>query len=185
MYIGDGMAHENDWCDGKCVENGQNQEAIIRNNIIINCNGLGNSGGINIVSDRASKIFHNTVINVKNNPFYGNDSNNSEFTNNTTEYQSNILQQGLSINSSNPYTDIDNIHFDNISYINNIFQNAVYGDFTLKSTNNILNNGQSLQLVKYDFCGNLRDSTPDIGAIEYGAEQKSCLKKIQELYNSI
>ena len=58
---------------GDCEENGQNQEGIVRNNLIMNCDNGGSSAGIMALSDRDSLIAHNTVYNAgqRNGAFYG------------------------------------------------------------------------------------------------------------------
>ena len=42
--------------NGDCVDNGQSQEALVRNNIVMNCNNGGSAAGIMVSSDRSRRF---------------------------------------------------------------------------------------------------------------------------------
>jgi len=177
ISLGDGMGSE-DWCDGLCFTEGQNQQAIIRNNIIMNCNGPGNSNGFLVLSDVGSKIYHNSVYNVKNNFFRGIEISNTDFT-------GNILLKGIYDYKQNPFLDQNNFKPASNSDMEPLFSDLKNGDWRLEDGSDFVDQGETNELIKYDFCGYPREESPDLGAIEYGKNSEACLAKIKKWYDSI
>ncbi len=168
---------------GDCVENGQSQEAIVRNNIIMNCNNGGSATGIMVGSDRASKVYHNTVFNVdpRNAAFYVGHENHD------TYWRYNILENGFNTNyAKRPLDEADNIT-PTPSEISAFFTAAIDGDFSLAQGTMIVDHGPSNADVSHDFCGYPRGETADLGAIEYSTSYGGtpCSNIVKQMYDRI
>ena len=168
---------------GDCIENGQNQEGIIRNNIAMNCNNGGSAAGIMVSSDRASKIYHNTVFNTdpREAAFYVGHENHD------TYWRYNILEKGFNTN----YAERALIESDNIqpspSEIDSFFSAPNDGDLSLDQGNALVEQGPADSDVAYDFCGYPRGETADLGAIEYSTSYAGtpCADIVKQLYDRI
>jgi hypothetical protein len=168
---------------GDCVENAQNQEAIVRNNIIMNCNNGGSAAGIMVGSDRASIISHNTVYNVgrRNAGFYIGHPDHDTF------WRSNIMENGFNTNyAERALNEVDNM-MPSLDQMNSIFESPIEGDFSLVHVMGITEQGATNDEVPHDFCGYPRGDMADRGAIEYSTTEMgtACATHVQEMYNRI
>jgi hypothetical protein len=189
IQLGDGMPASG--CDGDadgdgigdCVENGQNQEALVRNNIIMNCDNGGSSTGIMVGSDRESKLYHNTVYNVgaRSAGFY---IGHEDFD---TYWRFSILENGFSTSYSVRPLDESNNITPSYEEMNAHFSSPTSGDFSLAAGAEILEHGPTDEHVLYDFCGYPRGATADLGAIEYSTtyEGADCATIVKDLYDRI
>jgi len=168
---------------GDCEDNGQSQEAIVRNNIIMNCNNGGSATGIMVGSDRGSKIYHNTVFNVgrRNAGFYIGHPNHDTF------WQSNILENGF--NTDYAERDLVETHNSMPSFeeMNSTFRAPEEGDFSLVQGRDIAEQDPTDDTVPHDFCGYPRGDTADRGAIEYSTSHlgMACPIVVQHMYDRI
>ena len=168
---------------GDCSENGQNQEGIIRNNIIMNCNNGGSASGIMVGSDRASNIYHNTVINTgqRNAAFYVGHADHD------TYWRYNILEKGFNTNYANrALNESDNIQ-PSASERDSLFSAPNSGDLSLDQGNALIEQVPADAEVAYDFCGYPRGETADLGAIEYSTRHAGtpCAEIVKQLYDRI
>ena len=169
--------------EGDCIENGQTQEGIIRNNIAMNCNNGGSAAGIIVDSDRESKIFHNTVINTdpREAAFYGGHEDHD------TYWRYNILENGFNTNyADRALNESDNIE-PSPSERDSIFSSPDDGDLSLDQGSVLIDQVPLDDDVAYDFCGYPRGETADLGAIEYSTvyDGTPCAELVMELYNLI
>lgn len=169
--------------NGDCVENGQSQEALVRNNIIIGCNNGGSAAGIMVGSDNGSQIFHNTVVEAdpRAGAFYVGHPDHDTF------FRFNVLEGGFDTNfAANTLVESDN-HTPEASAVEGLFTASGAGDFSLVDGSPILGQGPGTPEVSYDFCGYPRNASPDLGAIEYSTtyEGAPCATIVQELYDAI
>lgn len=170
--------------NGDCIENGQSQEALVRNNVIMNCNNGGSSAGIMASSDRESKIYHNTV--------YGTSPRKAGFyvghPDFDTFWQFNIMEEGIDLNYANrPLNEIMN-YFPLQAELNSLFTSPADGDFSLaQSGSNIMNQVTTDINVQYDFCGYPRGSQADLGAVEYSTAHSdtNCFEIIKQMYEAL
>jgi hypothetical protein len=168
---------------GDCVENGQSQEAIVRNNLVMNCNNGGSATGIFVGSDRESKIHHNTVFNAdpRTAAFYVGHEDHD------TSWQFNILEGGFNTNYAvRPLVESDNIT-PSPGEIASYFGAPENGDLSLAQGEAFLQQSTGSADVPYDFCGYPRGETADLGAIEYSTsyDGTSCATIVQEMYDRI
>jgi hypothetical protein len=168
---------------GDCVENGQSQEAIVRNNIIMNCNNGGSATGIMVGSDRESKIYHNTIYNVgqRNAGFYVGHPDHDTF------WRSNILENGFNTDyAQRPLNQANNIT-PSLDQMNSIFESPIGGNFALVQAMDITEHGATDDAVTHDFCGYPRGDTADRGAIEYSTNHMGmpCSTRVQNMYDRI
>ena len=168
---------------GDCEVNGQSQEGLVRNNIIINCNNGGSSAGIMVSDDRDSFIAHNTVLLSAPRAgafFVGN-------PNFETRWQSNLIEGGFDTNFARGQL----IESDNLSLeagdVSDIFVAVDAGDLTLRNGSTAVDLGPRLLEVQYDFCGNPRVQMTSRGAIDYATTQTDspCYEYIQMLFQRI
>ena len=170
--------------EGDCHERGQSQEAIVRNNLIINCDNGGSSAGIMVGSDRDSLIAHNTVLNVgqRRAAFY---IGHPDFD---TIWLGNILEGGFETSyAERALNEVDNLS-PSAEERSSYFPSVSTGDFSF----NLQEDGESTGArtthpkVLYDFCGRARGAQADLGAIEYSAPQtEECLAAIQTRFDRI
>ena len=168
---------------GDCEERGQSQEAIVRNNIIMNCNNKGSATGIMVGSDRESQIIHNTVYHVdrRNGGFYQGHPNHDTF------WRANILENGINLDYANrPLSSIQDFT-PSLSEMNAIFTNPHAGHFELLRSDDIVDQVDTDPIALHDFCGYPRGTRADLGAIEYSTsyEGVTCAAIVQRLYDRI
>ncbi len=168
---------------GDCIENGQSQEAIVRNNIIMNCNNGGSSAGIMVGSDRESKIYHNTVYNVgqRNAGFYVGHADHD------TYWRHSILENGFNTSyAARPLNETNNA-LPSFAEMNSTFASPADGDFSLADGGSIVEQGPTDGDVAHDFCGYPRGETADLGAIEYSTTYAgaACSAMVKEMYERI
>jgi hypothetical protein len=168
---------------GDCVENGQSQEALVRNNIIMNCNNGGSSAGIMVGSDRESKLYHNTVYNA--------DSKNAGFyvghPDHDTYWRYSILENGFNTNyAKRPLNEMDNI-MPSLAEMNATFAAPIDGDFSVVEGASLLEQATTDGDVGHDFCGYPRGTTADLGAIEYSTSYAGtpCATIVKQMYDRI
>ena len=169
--------------NGDCVENGQNQEAIVRNNIVMNCNNGGSAAGIMVSSDRASKIYHNTVFNVnpRKSVFHVGHENHDTF------YRYNILEDGFDTNYAKRQPDESDNFKPSPGEIAALFSDGEKGDLSLAQGSPSLDESPADSDVRYDFCGYPRGTTAERGAIEYGTDYDGtpCSEIVKQMFDRI
>lgn len=169
--------------NGDCVENGQNQEALVRNNIVMGCNNGGSSAGIMVNSDRESKIFHNTVYDAepRNAVFY------EGHPDHVTPFRFDILENGFNTSFANGTLDEANNVVPSHAEMNTIFTAPMTGDFSLADGASIVEQNATDPAVPHDFCGYPRGDMADIGAIEYSTTYVGtpCATIVQAMYDQI
>jgi hypothetical protein len=168
---------------GDCIENGQSQESIVRNNIIMNCNNGGSATGIMVGSDRESKIYHNTVYNVgqRNAGFHVGHPDHDTF------WRSNILENGFNTNyAERPLDEMNNITPSG-DEMNAMFRAPGDGNFFLEQSADVEDQAQTHREVAHDFCGYPRGPRADRGAIEYSTDYAGtpCSRVVKQMYDRI
>ena len=168
---------------GDCMENGQNQEAIVRNNIIMNCNNGGSAAGIMVGSDRASHIAHNTVYNTgrRNAGFYIGHPDHDTF------WRANILENGVNTNyAERALQETENL-MPSFEQMNGFFSAPMDGNFGLMDGADVTEQGLTDPAVLHDFCGYPRGERADRGAIEYSTMDPGtpCAEQVQAMYDRI
>jgi hypothetical protein len=168
---------------GDCVENGQNQQAIVRNNIVIGCNNGGSSAGIMVNSDRESKLQHNTVYGTgqRNAVFYEGHANFDTF------FRFNILEDGFNTSYAKRTVNASNNLEPNNATMKTIFKTPDAGDFSIVNGSAVQNKDTTSADALYDFCGYPRGAKADRGAIEYSTTYngKSCATVVKEMFDRI
>lgn len=168
---------------GDCEENGQNQEGLIRNNIIMNCDNGGSSTGIMASSDRESLIAHNTVYNVgaRNGAFYvGHPAHETYWT-------ANILENGFNTNYAvQELTEQDNLS-PTFAEMTQTYTAPENGDFSLLDDMFFGELNLKHPQVTHDFCGYPRGEETPLGAIEYATayDGVDCASIVQQMYARI
>jgi len=169
--------------NGDCVENGQSQEAIVRNNIVIGCNNGGSAAGIMVGSDNGSKIFHNTVVEAdpRASVFYIGHPDHDTF------FRYNVLEGGFDTNFADHALVESNNHAPEASAVDGLFTAHESGDLSLVDGSAIVGLGPGAPEVSHDFCGYPRNTSPDLGAIEYSTtyDGPACTTLVQALYDSV
>jgi hypothetical protein len=168
---------------GDCDQNGQSQEAIVRNNIIMNCDNGGSSAAIMVGSDRESRIYHNTVYNAgqRNAGFYVGHPDHD------TYWRNSILENGIDTNyAERPLDEANNI-MPSFSEMNSFFTSPSDGDFSVAQAASILEQGPTDAATPHDFCGYPRGETADLGAIEYSTTYggTACSAIVKAMYDRI
>ncbi|HGG57213.1 MAG TPA: hypothetical protein ENK31_05410 [Nannocystis exedens] len=168
---------------GDCDENGQSQEAIVRNNIVMSCNNGGSAAGIMVGSDRESKVYHNTVYNVepRNAVFYVGHPDHDTF------WRYSILENGFNTDyATRPLNEADNL-MPTQSEMNSMFAAPIDGDFSLLQGDLITEQVPTDDAVTHDFCGYPRGAEADLGAIEYSTTYPgtACSTIVKEMYDKI
>ena len=168
---------------GDCETRGQSQEAIVRNNIIMNCDNGGSAAGIMIGSDRASQIVHNTVYHVdrRNAVFY------EGHPDHETYLRSNILENGINLNYANREVSSENDYTPSLDEMNAIFGDPSSGNFELQVLDEIVDMSARDDAAPHDFCGYPRGERADRGAIEYTTSEagESCASIVQAMFDQI
>lgn len=169
--------------NGDCVENGQNQAALVRNNIVMGCNNGGSSAGIMVNSDRESRIFHNTVYDAepRNAVFY------EGHPDHATPFRFGILENGFNTSYAKRPLDEANNVVPSHAEMNTLFVAPASGDFSLADGATLLEQNASDPAVPHDFCGYPRGDMADLGAIEYSTthEGTPCATIVQAMYDRI
>jgi len=191
IFLGDGMM-TNEMCDGDedqdgagdCLENGQSQELLVRNNIMMNCSGLASSAGIFTDNDRHSKIYNNTVVNTAANKKAVFHKGHPDFD---TYYRNNLLEDGFDLSyMRRPLNEVDNL-LPTAQEIGTIFASPLSGDLTLVGSSSFLDQVLTPTEVQYDFCGYPRGAQSDLGAIEYSTQipLADCASRVKAIYDMI
>lgn len=168
---------------GDCIENGQNQLAIVRNNIVMNCDNGGSSAGIMINSDRASKVQHNTVYGTgpRKAVFY---EGHADFD---TFFRFNILEDGFETGyAKRPVNAQQNLEPDSAT-MKATFKAPSAGDFAIVQGAAVLDQDATSADAPHDFCGYPRGAQADRGAIEFSTTHtgKSCATIVKEMFDRI
>lgn len=153
---------------------------VYRNNIVMNCQGSGNSFGIGVINQDTSSFLHNTVINTKHQWY-------DQTAPVTNTFKNNFWTSGF--NGQDPSIRPQQLG-------NFLSTNAQARDVFLLSTGGnfqLVPNFNFNQLIQEkdqrslrDFCGNERLSLTSVGAIEYQSPHVStCLSQIQSLILSL
>jgi hypothetical protein len=189
IQLGDGApasicdGDDNQDGSGDCVENGQSQEALVRNNIVMGCNNGGSSAGIMVGSDRESRVTHNTVYDAepRNAVFY------EGHPDHDTLFRFSILENGFNTSFANRPVDEANNITPSRDEMNTIFTSPMNGDFSLADGAGIVEQNAADPAVPHDFCGYPRGDTADLGAIEYSTtyDGTPCATIVQEMYDRI
>jgi hypothetical protein len=171
IYSGD-VYGASPYCDGDCA----NLRGVYRNNIVMNCNGMGNSSGLNLNNEKASRFLHNTLF--ANKYDFRGDVPGTDFT-----FIGNILYNGWP--SIVPTIMKDNVDL-TAQTAAQLWSNPAAADFSLRDANSIRSKVTKLPDAGYDFCGHVRADVTDIGAIDYAHPRASeCVSFIRTLYNSL
>ncbi|MEM6296727.1 MAG: hypothetical protein AAGA54_36005, partial [Myxococcota bacterium] len=168
---------------GDCDENGQSQEAIVRNNIVMGCNNGGSAAGLMVGSDRDSRLTHNTVYDAepRSAGFY------LGHPDHDTLWRFSILENGVNTDAAvRPLDEADNV-MPSFEEMNAIFAAPSEGDFSLVDGSTIQDYGASDPNVPHDFCGYPRGDTADLGAIEYSTDYDGtpCATIVKQMYDRI
>jgi len=168
---------------GDCDENGQSQEALVRNNIMMNCNNGGSSAGIMVASDRGSRVYHNTVYNTgqRNAGFFVGDPAHS------TYWRYNVLENGFNTNYAEGVLDAEDNIAPSFETMNTTFTEAISGDFSLLDGGSLQEQAPTDSEATHDFCGYPRGATADLGAIEYSTpfSGSPCVEQVQQMFDRI
>jgi hypothetical protein len=161
-------------CNGSCTD----QNMTYRNNIVMHCQGDGNSGGIFINQESNAQFLHNTVHDVKWNFYYPDVPGPNYFT-------ASLMFRDWVLGGAATPTDTMDLQPDTAG-MNAIFTNPDIADFSLKDGTSILGKVPRNPRALYDFCGHLRATTTDIGAIDYSHPKAAeCVQYIKFLYQSL
>jgi hypothetical protein len=189
IQLGDGApasicdGDDNQDGSGDCVENGQSQEALVRNNIVMGCNNGGSSAGIMVGSDRESRVTHNTVYDAepRNAVFY------EGHPDHDTLFRFSIFENGFNTSFANRPVDEANNITPSRDEMNTIFTAPMNGDFSLADGAGIVEQNAADPAVPHDFCGYPRGDTADLGAIEHSTtyDGTPCAMIVQEMYDRI
>lgn len=169
--------------DGDCMERGQSQEAIVRNNIIIGCNNGGSSAGLMVSSDRESLLLHNTVVGVgqRNAGFY------KGHPDHETYWRANILERGINVQyAERMLNEVDNLA-PTQEELNLLFAAPTEGDLSLLTPDSLTNQVVTDPDAPHDFCGYPRGPRADLGAIEYSTvlSGSPCVDRVRMMYRRI
>ena len=168
---------------GDCVENGQSQNALVRNNIILNCDNGGSSTGIMVADDRDSLVAHNTVLNTgrrKGGFFVGREDH-------TTRWRGNLLENGIDVAFAVGTLDESDNDFPSADDVAMLFQNVQAGEFSVLNGAAFLEAGPTHSDVHQDFCGYPRGERADRGAIEYSTTypDADCVGQLRALFDRL
>lgn len=142
--------------DGTCVP--EHQNGVMRNNIIVNCP---QDVGIYLNSATNTKIYNNNLYNTT-----GIDV---RFQASTADLRNNILSGAIRNRDGGTSTKSTNREGVTLVQWTTWFLNPLGANFSLLNGSQIVNLGQILTQVPDDYCGTARGASPDIGAVEYGA----------------
>ena len=168
---------------GDCVENGQSQEALVRNNIVLNCNNGGSAAGIMVGSDRDSRILHNTVLGTgpRAAGFYIGHPDHDTF------WRRNVLEDGINTAYAERAVDERENLVPSGADVAERFGDPGRGDLTLVDTTGMLDRHATDPDATHDFCGYPRGDQSDLGAIEVSTayEGVACVDVVQEMFDRI
>ena len=168
---------------GDCEVNGQSQEGLVRNNIILNCNNGGSSAGIMVSDDRDSLIAHNSVLfsAPRAGAFF---VGNPRFE---TRWQGNLIEGGFDINfAQGTLNEADNLLIE-AGEVPRRFVAAQEGDLALQDQSVPVDVGPRLREVEHDFCGYPRHEMTARGAIDYAMPPSvpPCSERVQTMFQRI
>lgn len=187
IYMGDGTI-SSAWPKARPANiYGESVQNTFRNNVILNCNGSGSSAGIFVGDDSGSKILHNSNINSK--PMFIGAKMYTTTTNRQilpTQIRRNVINNGLTYwgdANTRVMQIVDNFTMTNTTQTG-LFVAPLSGNLTVQYLGSGLSNRVNTETAaQYDFCGNLRDATTDLGAIDYDLPGAStCVNKIKAMY---
>ena len=142
--------------DGTCVP--EHQNGVMRNNIIVNC-----------PQDVGMYLNNATNTKIYNNNLYNTTGIDVRFTASTADLRNNILSGAIRNRDGGTSTKAANREGLTIVQWATWFLNPAGANFSLLNGSQIVNLGQVLVQVPDDYCGTARGASPDIGAVEYGA----------------
>jgi hypothetical protein len=171
IFAGDAGA-DSPFCDGACA----NQRGLYRNNIVINCNGGGNTGGIFLGNEQETTYTHHTVHNVKQNYF------SDAAPGITVSFYGNLLAKSFVLGGAADLTaDIDNTYQADSEL--DLFVEGDRADFTAAAA---IPTTSRRSDTPRDFCGNARAETTSQGAIAYEHQNASlCVQTIRSAYEEL
>ncbi|HEX9945035.1 MAG TPA: right-handed parallel beta-helix repeat-containing protein [Thermoanaerobaculia bacterium] len=154
-FGGGGSSGQSAICDGgTCIP--EHQNGILRNNLIVNCP---QDVGIYLNNASNTRIYNNTLYNTT-----GIDV---RFAASTADLRNNVLSGAIRNRDGGTSTKAANREGVTLAQFAAWFLNPAGANFALLDGSQIVNLGQALALVTDDYCGKLRDSLPDLGAVEY------------------
>lgn len=180
LSFGGGLTGDAYCAGGKCDY--EHYNGTMRNNVIVNCSDV----GIDLNRAQNSKLVHNTLVYTRGINIRGTNATGTKIYNNVTS--------GISRRDGMTYTGTNNLIAANSGTtavdLEDIFMTPAQGDLAIQASGssvfdkgiNMLTATTSLPAVTKDFCGQSRDSTPDVGAIQYNAST-SCAPYIKSLYD--
>ncbi len=144
---------------------------VMRNNVIINCSDV----GIYLNQSAQTKVYNNTLIETN-----GIDV---RFANSSAVVQNNISNSQARIRDGGTMTEAKNIWN---ALLSSIFWQSIPADLLIKDGFLILGQGNQINDVSQDFCGQNRTSSNDIGALQYsGNNPSNCAMSIVNKFNSL
>jgi hypothetical protein len=154
------------------------EKGIYRNNIVMACQGVGNSNGILIMNERDTVYEHNTVDNVKNN--FSNDLAGANVL-----VRNNVLYKKFFFASPSPIVLSGNVTQDEVGSLA-LWVAPKQADFALKDGSVLGAKVPRSDKTLYDFCGNQRGAMTHVGAIDYdSANAKACTDRIKQWYSEL
>lgn len=168
---------------GDCEARGQSQEALVRNNIILNCNNGGSAAGLMVGSDRGSQVLHNTVLNSSPRAagFY------IGHPDHDTLWRGNLLEGGVSASYAvRALREEDDLAL-TPEEAAALFVAPAEGDLSLAGGGEeLLERRPTDPDAPHDFCGQPRGARADLGAIELSApEGQACARRVLELIRQL
>lgn len=142
--------------DGTCIP--EHQNGVMRNNIIVNCP---QDVGVYLNNAANTKIYNNNLYNTT-----GIDV---RFSASTADLRNNILSGAIRNRDGGTSTKAANREGVTLLQWTTWFLNPAGAIFSLLNGSQVVNLGQVLPQVPDDYCGSARGTSPDIGAVEYGA----------------
>jgi hypothetical protein len=165
------------YCDTDCANVGN----VYRNNIVIGCNGPGNSFGIGVGYEKSTVYLHNTEHAVKRNYFNGNANSSGA----DVVFVGNILYEDWLFDGPGRPTQMATV-IAKAAGAAAMFVDAAHGDFTLKDGSAIRGKLARDSRAPHDFCGHCRADTTDIGAIDYSDPRATqCLAAVKSMYDGL
>ncbi len=152
-----------------------------RNNIVLNCQGAGNSFGIGVINQYTSDYFHNTTLNVKQNwydstaPATGNLFKNNIFSQRWASQVAGyvpVLEQNQTLARADGTDKFVSPTQANLSPVNSAVAASLAVGVDAKAA--------------YDFCGFKRGAMTSVGAIDYSHPNLTdCLNKVNQSYQKM
>jgi hypothetical protein len=174
IFSGDAGATSS-FCDGDC----SNVGGLYRNNIVMACNGNGNSGGLFLGNEIETTYTHHTVHNVKRN--FLNDYDDSI---DVSVFASFLARDFVLAGDEVLTADAANIRQDAAAQV--VFVNADTGNFARTALTLTDATVPRRDDTPRDFCGHERGAITDIGAIDYShVDADECVATIQALYDEL